>query len=87
MAISTDGAEDAGQMATHSGSAFPVLPDPEGRVVRQYGVYDLLGDGVSAPATFIVDDERVIRWRHVGKDAADRPPSGQTINVLRSIGK
>jgi hypothetical protein len=44
------------------------MPDPKGRLVRRYGLYDLLGDGVAAPAAFIIGIDGFIRWRHVGRD-------------------
>ncbi len=61
VAISMDDVPDAAQMAAQVGAGFPILADPEGGMVRRYGVYDLLGDGVAAPAVFIVGkDGRII---------------------------
>ena len=85
VAISTDDIDDAAQMAAHAGAEFPVLADPDGTVVRQYGVYDLLGDGVAAPATFIVSKGGGIEERYVGEDIADRLSVEQTLQMLDRI--
>ncbi len=72
MAVSTDGRAGALQMALLANAGFPVLADPGGATARSYGVFDLLGDGVAAPATFIITGDGGIAWRQVGKDIADR---------------
>jgi peroxiredoxin len=79
VAISMDETEDAAQMADLVGAEFPVLSEPGGSVVREYGVYDLLGDGVAAPAVFIVGKDQAIRWRQVGENIADRPTAAQIL--------
>jgi hypothetical protein len=35
-------------------------------------VYNLLGDGVAAPAVFIIDGDGQIVWHDVGGNAQDR---------------
>ena len=47
-------------------------------VSEAYGVYDLLGDGLAAPAVFIVDTDGHIVWRQVGQSTGD-PVSAQMI--------
>ena len=84
-AISMDSIQDAAQMATLTGSVLPVLADPEGSVVRRYGVYDLLGDKVAAPATLIIGQAGEVLWRNVGQDIADRPSAEQILAVLKDL--
>ena len=55
-----------------AGATFPILTDPDGATARSYGVFDLLGDGVATPATFIVQKDGSIGWYQVGVDIADR---------------
>ena len=52
--------------------------------MKAYGVYNLLGDGLSAPATFVIDKQGVIRWKRVGSRVGDRPPASK---VLEELGK
>ncbi len=73
-AISTDDTADALKMVELTGAEFPVLADKDAAVAKDYGVYNLLHDGVATPAAFIVAPEGNIEWRYVGKSIADRPP-------------
>lgn len=61
------------------GAHFPVLADPDGKVARLYGVYDLLGDGLAAPATFVIWSDGTVKWRHVGESIDDRPSAGDVL--------
>ncbi len=63
------------------GAPFPMLADPDHRVAKMYGVYNLLGDGLAAPAIFVLKDG-VIRWSYVGQNPADRPPVAEILTHL-----
>lgn len=63
------------------GAPFPMLADPDHRVAEMYGVYNLLGDGLAAPAIFVLKDG-VIRWSYVGQNPADRPPVAEILAHL-----
>ena len=60
------------------GATYPMLADPAHQVAEAYGVYNLLGDGLAAPAVFVVDADGRIVWSHVSRNSGDRP-SAQTI--------
>jgi peroxiredoxin len=51
--------------------SYPMLADSDHRVAEAYGVYNLLGDGLAAPAVFVVDADTRIVWSHVGRHAGD----------------
>jgi peroxiredoxin len=51
---------------------FSLLSDPDGDVIRLYGVWDEDGR-IARPAIFVVDPERIVRYAYVGQDFADRP--------------
>ena len=72
MAVSTDTVDNALRMTLLTGARFPILADPDGATARSYGVFNLLGDGVATPATFIIKSDGGIGWRHVGGDIGDR---------------
>lgn len=57
---------------------YPLLADPDHAVAAAFNVYDLFGDGLAAPATFVIDTDGTIVWSYVGQSAGDRP-SPQTI--------
>ena len=45
-------------------------------------MFDLLGDGVAAPATILVDSERVVAIQ-VGQSIGDRPSAASVLDTLR----
>ena len=64
-------------MKDRVGAEFPILADPGAAVAKAYGVFDLLRDGLAAPAGFIIDNDRNIVWSYVGSRVNDRarPPA------------
>ena len=84
IALSTDDIPRAQNMQQRTGASYPVLADPDRAVARAYGVFDLLGDGVAAPATIIMTSERVV-VEHVGRDISDRPSPAAILHELRQL--
>ena len=85
VAVSTDGVADALNMAVLSGASYPVLADPDAAVSRAYEVFNLLGDGVAAPATFIIGQGRVMLRQYIAADISDRPSGAETYAQLDTI--
>ncbi len=85
VAISVDDLADAQRMAEHAGAEFPVLADEDTLVAQTYGVYNVLGDGVSAPATFIVDGSGDLWGAYVGDDIRDRVSAESILQALREL--
>jgi len=50
-----------------------MLADSKHKVAEAYGVYNLLGDGLAAPAVFVIDTDGRIVWSYVGRNSSDRP--------------
>lgn len=84
LAISVDDLENVAWAVEGRGIPFPVLYDLSTETPRDYNVYNLLGDGEAAPATFILDQDQVIQWRRVGRSKGDRPSVG---TILRQLSK
>ena len=72
-AISTDDTADALKMMELTGAEFAILSDKEAEVAKDYGVYNLLNDGVATPSAVIVSPEGNIEWKYVGESISDRP--------------
>ncbi|MCH7607290.1 MAG: peroxiredoxin family protein [Chloroflexi bacterium] len=85
LAISVDSVDDARAMAEHAGASFPVLSDADRVVSTAYGLFDLLSDGVSAPATLIVDHDGNLAASHVGTSITDRVPAETIVEFLREL--
>ncbi len=73
VAISMDSGEDIFSLIRELGLSYHVLPDPTGKVVKKYDVYNLLGDGVATPSVFIVSGEKSVNWKYIGESISDRP--------------
>ena len=85
LAISTDDLSDAEYIADMIGFMFPILYDPMAEVVGEYGVYNLLRDGLAAPSTFIIDKDGVIQWKYLGRDKSDRPSTRRVLEQLQLL--
>jgi peroxiredoxin len=53
--------------------SYPVLADSAHQVAELYNVYNLLGDGLTAPAAFIVTTDGHVEWGHIGWRSGDQP--------------
>ena len=85
IAISTDDLSGAAYAVDGIGLEFPILYDPEASIVREYGVFNLLGDRMAAPATFLIDRKGKVRWQYIGKSKSDRPSNREIISRLREL--
>ena len=77
-AISVDEPADSRALAEKLGLPFPLLSDPEAKVIEAYGVA-MAGERIAVPATFVVRPDRTIAWQHVSETVPDRPP----LDVIR----
>jgi peroxiredoxin Q/BCP len=71
--ISVDPIENNRAMVDKLLLTFPLLSDPEGRVIKQWGVWTDAEGGIAKPSLFAVRQDGSIAWRYVGFDYADRP--------------
>lgn len=62
---------------------FPILSDPEGDVIRRWGVWSDGEGGIAKPAVFVVRPDRSIAFEMIGDDYADRPVDEQ---ILAAVG-
>lgn len=85
LAISVDDLSGAQYIVDKIGIPFPVLYDPMVDVVSDYGVYNLLGDGLATPSIFIIDKDGVIRWKYIGRSIDDRPSASPILEQLRLL--
>lgn len=81
-AISTDSLVDAEQMEVLAEAEFPILADTNENVSKDFGVFNLLGDNVAAPATFIIRPDGRVVWGYVGVDIGDRVPTQLILDVV-----
>ena len=82
VAVSDDNLDTALNTKASLRLKFTVLPDPNKEVIRRYSVLHP-DEGIARPAVFIIDKEGVVRFRYIGKNAADRPKNVRLLNALR----
>ena len=61
---------------------YPILADAAHLVSDAYGVYNLLGDGLTTPAIFVIDRTGRVVWSYISKDTSDRPASAVILSHL-----
>ena len=61
-------------------AAFPILADTDHAVSDAYGVFNLLADGLTTPAVFVLDRRGVTVWSYVGKTVDDRPAPAEILS-------
>ncbi len=64
---------------------YPVLYDTTTAVTRSWNIFDLNGDGVAAPATFVFGPTGHLVAAHIGAHAGDRPRAEDIITVARDF--
>ncbi len=81
--ISVDPVENNQGMVDKLLLPFPLLSDPEGRVIKEWGVWTDTEGGIAKPSIFAVRQDGSIAWEYIGVDFADRPSDDELFNSLR----
>ena len=86
LAVSVDDLSGAERAIDALGLEYQILSDPGAEVVRDYGVFNLHNNNLPTPSTFVIDQDGVIRWQYIGKNArTDRPDNADIIAQLRGL--
>jgi peroxiredoxin Q/BCP len=85
LAISTDGIDVAKNMAVDLHLPYPVISDPDGNIIKLYGVYDSDMD-TAYPAVLLIDKMGVVRFRKVIESLDDLVPATEVVNELKDMG-
>jgi peroxiredoxin len=63
---------------------FPLLSDPEGELVRLFGLWNE-EEGVAVPSVVVVDQSGEVRYVYSGTDVADRPRNEEVLAALDGL--
>ena len=85
LAISNDLLSGAERAIEHLDLGFPVLFDPDAKVIDSYGIYDTLNDGSATPSVFTIDQNGAVRWKYIVRHYNDRPTNQQIIAQLELL--
>ena len=72
-AICVDAVEQNRAMVDKLLLPFPILSDPDAKVIEPWGVLNAAEKGIAKPALFLVLPDRSIAYGYVGQDFTDRP--------------
>jgi peroxiredoxin len=81
VAISTGTQPEATELAERLGLTYPVLADTDLSITKAFGALEA-GKAHPRPATFVLDGDRRVVFRHAGANAADRPPIDDILSAL-----
>ncbi len=85
MGISVDPVENNRAMVEKLLLPFPLLSDPDGRVIKEWGVWTDT-EGIAKPSIFAIRKDGSIGSEYVGHDFADRPTDDELFNSHRGGG-
>ena len=85
VAISVDSPEDNREFRAKKSLTVPLLSDQDMAVISAYGLA-MEGNGIAVPATFVIDGQQIIRWRHVGETQMDRPDADEVLKLAGQVG-
>ena len=63
---------------------FPILSDPEHKVIDAYDLFNPQGK-ISKPAVFILDKKGIVRWSFFDEDYKVRPLNEVLLEELKKI--
>jgi len=68
------------------GYTFPLLSDPDAKIIRRYDVLHPAagpkGADIARPAEFLLDSNGVVRWMNLTENIAVRARPGQVLEAL-----
>ena len=94
LAVSPDDREGGRKMiervTTESGRppGFPLLADPEFKVINRYGVFNpnpVGGHKVPHPSVFVIDRSGTVRWKYLDAEKQTRPDNADILKALAEL--
>lgn len=85
IAISGDSQLNVRDARNTLGDPFLLLSDPDWEAIEPYNVVDQSRGNISRPATFIIDEDGIIVWSHLGERYGQRTSSTQIIEGISSL--
>jgi len=89
VGISVDSPDVNRRHSQKLGYTFPLLSDPEAKVIRRYDVLHPgagpKGGDIARPAEFLIDSSRLVRWVNLTCNIAVRARPEQVLSVFNQI--
>src|SRR4029077_4475639 len=84
-AIVVDSVEQNQAMVEKLLLPFPILSDPDSRVIGEWGVLNDREQNIAKPAIFGVRPDRSVGYQYVGEDFPDRPDDDELFAGLKEV--
>ena len=89
MGISVDPPDINQQQSQKLGYTFPLLSDPNAKVIRRYDVlHPRAGPknaDIARPAEFLIDSSGIVRWVNLTENIAVRARPEQVLDALNQL--
>jgi peroxiredoxin len=89
-AVSVDPVEVNRGLCEKAGLTFPLLSDPEEKVIRPYDVRHIKGGpkgvDIARPAEFLIDRTGIVRWVNLTDDFRVRVSGEQVLKIVDEQG-
>lgn len=89
IAVSYDAPAKGAAAAQKLGLTYPLLADPDSKVITAYGIlnHEAMGKGagIAHPVAFVLDREGVIRAKLMRDNYRDRPESAELIAAAKAL--
>jgi Peroxiredoxin len=89
VGISVDSPDVNRRHSQRLGYTFPLLSDPEAKVIRRYDVLHPCagpkGADIARPAEFLIDSSRVVRWVNLTDNIAVRARPEQVLSAFDEV--
>jgi peroxiredoxin len=87
--VSVDPPEVNRRQSRKLGYTFPLLSDPNAKVIRRYDVLHRgagpKGADIARPAEFLIDSSRIVRWARLTENIAVRARPEQVLTAFNQI--
>lgn len=83
-----DPVETNAQLARDAGLSFPILSDPDLRMIDAYGLRHVAahdGKDIALSASVLIDGDGVVRWKSVARNVRVRPDPGESLAAIDAI--
>lgn len=88
VAVSVDPVEDSANFNQQWRFPFPLLSDPNLQVIDAYGArlaHGHEGKDIAKPTTLIIDPNKIVRFKYIGRDPTDRPTDNEILFYIQQI--
>ena len=90
VAISVDPPDVNKRQSQKLGYTFPLLSDPDAKVIRRYDVLHPgagpKGADIARPAEFVLDSDGIVRWANLTDNIAVRARPQQVLEAVNQLG-